>query len=336
MSIVGDILNPFGAMIDGAFNYESVRQTNATNERINERQLQAARELQQYQNEWNEMMWNKNNEYNTPSYQRKLLESAGYNPYMMYNGGSGSQQITSATGSVPSAIPMQAYQSTVGRDIAESISRSYDNHIKAEQAKQLSIQTDFAYSKQVLDIQEQKSRIKMSNLSSDEKAREIAVLDDTLNYLKHTQHARINQTKEESNKVLAEREMLDSELFDNICLRNIRWAQAETGLRLSNQQVKNLQADLSLLRQKVQTEHLTQKQIKQETKRIFEETLNVKQVRKGLKQQYRFNEPAALQSDMYSKYLNTEEGRKADFGTKQFERFMERFTPKFFSLGVKF
>lgn len=336
MSLVGDILNPFGAMVDGAFNYASVRETNKANERINERQIEAARELQQFQNEFNYEMWNKNNLYNSPSNQRKLLEAAGFNPYMMYEGGSGSHQVQSATGSVPSAIPMQAYQSTVGRDLAEAVSRSYDNHIKAEQAKQLSVQSDFAFAKQVLDIQEQESRIRMSNLSADEKRRQIGVLDDTLKYLQHTQKARINQTKEESNKVSAEREILDSELFDNICLRNIRWAMAETGLRLSNQQVNNLKADLSLLRQKVQTERLTQKQIKQETRRIFEETLNVKQVRKGLKQQYRFNEPAALQSDKYSEYLNTEAGAKADFGSKQFERFMERFTPKFFSLGVKF
>lgn len=36
--------------------------------------------LQREQNEWNEKMWNLNNDWNSPANQRKLLEEAGYNP----------------------------------------------------------------------------------------------------------------------------------------------------------------------------------------------------------------------------------------------------------------
>lgn len=269
MSVIGDILNPFGAMVDGAFNYESVKQTNAANERINERQIEAAKELQQYQNQFNEEMWNKNNLYNSPSNQRKLLEAAGFNPYMMYNGGSGSQQITSASGSVPSAIPMQAYQSTVGRDLAAAVSQSYDNHIKAEQAKQLSIQTDFAFTKQVLDIEEQKSRIKMSNLSADEKARQIGVLDDTLNYLKHTQKARINQTKEEANKVSAERATLDWNLFWNQYTSNLDYMIKEQNLHIERSTVRRLEAEVQKVYNDIyNSTRITDKQVEMYTNQI--------------------------------------------------------------------
>lgn len=269
MSLVGEILNPFGAMVDGAFNYASVKETNKANERINERQIEAARELQQYQNTFNEEMWNKNNLYNSPSNQRKLLEAAGFNPYMLYNGGSGSQQIQSAAGSVPSAIPMQAYQSTVGRDLAAAVNQSYDNHIKAEQAKQLSIQTDFAFTKQVLDIEEQKSRIKMSNLSADEKARQVGVLDDTLNYLKHTQKARINQTKEEANKVSAERATLDWNLYWSQFTSNLDYMVKEQNLHIARATVWRIEADVQKIYNDItNSNRITDKQVEMYTNQI--------------------------------------------------------------------
>lgn len=269
MSLVGEILNPFGAMVDGAFNYASVKETNKANERINERQIEAARELQQYQNTFNEEMWNKNNLYNSPSNQRKLLEAAGFNPYMLYNGGSGSQQIQSAAGSVPSAIPMQAYQSTVGRDLAAAVNQSYDNHIKAEQAKQLSIQTDFAFTKQVLDIEEQKSRIKMSNLSADEKARQVGVLDDTLNYLKHTQKARINQTKEEANKVSAERATLDWNLYWSQFTSNLDYMVKEQNFHIARATVGRIEADVQKIYNDItNSNRITDKQVEMYTNQI--------------------------------------------------------------------
>lgn len=269
MSIVGDILNPFGAMVDGAFNYASVKETNRANERINERQIEAARELQQYQNEFNEEMWNKNNLYNSPSNQRKLLESAGFNPYMMYEGGSGSHQIQSATGSVPSAIPMQAYQSTVGRDLAAAVNQSYDNHIKAEQAKQLSVQSDFAYSKQVLDIQEQKARIKTSKLSADEKAKQLKVLDDTLAYLQHTQKARINQTVEESNKVSAERATLDWNLYWSQFTSNLDYMMKEANLHIARKTFDRLEAEVYKIYTDINNSNrITDKQVEMYTNQI--------------------------------------------------------------------
>lgn len=71
-----------GTVISGAVGAKSTADTNKTNLKINQmnndfnaREAQKARDFQLD-------MWNKENEYNSASSQRKRLEEAGYNPYM--------------------------------------------------------------------------------------------------------------------------------------------------------------------------------------------------------------------------------------------------------------
>lgn len=71
-----------GSVISGAIGAKSTADTNKTNLKINQmnndfnaREAQKARDFQLN-------MWNKENEYNKASSQRKRLEEAGYNPYM--------------------------------------------------------------------------------------------------------------------------------------------------------------------------------------------------------------------------------------------------------------
>lgn len=71
-----------GTLISGAIGAKSTANTNKTNLKINQmnndfnaREAQKARDFQLD-------MWNKENEYNSASSQRKRLEEAGYNPYM--------------------------------------------------------------------------------------------------------------------------------------------------------------------------------------------------------------------------------------------------------------
>lgn len=71
-----------GSVISGAIGAKSTSDSNKANLKINQmnndfnaREAQKARDFQLD-------MWNKENEYNSASSQRKRLESAGYNPYM--------------------------------------------------------------------------------------------------------------------------------------------------------------------------------------------------------------------------------------------------------------
>lgn len=71
-----------GSVVSGAIGAKSTSDTNKTNLKINQmnndfnaREAQKARDFQLD-------MWDKENEYNSASSQRKRLENAGYNPYM--------------------------------------------------------------------------------------------------------------------------------------------------------------------------------------------------------------------------------------------------------------
>lgn len=71
-----------GSVISGAIGAKTTSDTNKTNLKINQmnndfnaREAQKARDFQLD-------MWNKENEYNSASSQRKRMEEAGYNPYM--------------------------------------------------------------------------------------------------------------------------------------------------------------------------------------------------------------------------------------------------------------
>lgn len=71
-----------GSVISGAIGAKSTSDTNKTNLKINQMNNDFnAREAQKARN-FQLDMWNRENEYNKASSQRKRLEDAGYNPYM--------------------------------------------------------------------------------------------------------------------------------------------------------------------------------------------------------------------------------------------------------------
>lgn len=65
-----------GGAIGNFLSYRGQKSANETNIRL-------AREARDYDT----MMWNKQNEYNSPTAQRKRLKDAGLNPYLYYSGG---------------------------------------------------------------------------------------------------------------------------------------------------------------------------------------------------------------------------------------------------------
>lgn len=78
--------------------------------------------LQQQQQDWNEYMWNKQNEYNSPINQMQLLHEAGLNPNMVYNDGSAFEAAGSPN---PTQMPhLEAPQISlpnVGRSLLDSL-----------------------------------------------------------------------------------------------------------------------------------------------------------------------------------------------------------------------
>lgn len=78
----GGLFGGLGSVISGAIGAKTTSDANKTNLKINQMNNDFnAREAQKARN-FQLDMWNKENEYNSASSQRKRLENAGYNPYM--------------------------------------------------------------------------------------------------------------------------------------------------------------------------------------------------------------------------------------------------------------
>lgn len=121
----GGLFGGLGSVISGAIGAKTTSDTNKTNLKINQmnndfnaREAQKARDFQLD-------MWNKANEYNSASSQRKRLENAGYNPYMSdaqagtASGVSGASAATAA-GAAPQVPYTPDFQS-VGVNLASAL-----------------------------------------------------------------------------------------------------------------------------------------------------------------------------------------------------------------------
>ena len=123
--IASGLFGGIGSVISGAIGAKTTADTNKTNLKINQmnndfnaREAQKARDFQLD-------MWNKENEYNSASSQRKRLEHAGYNPYMSdaqagtATGMSGTSA-ASASGAAPQ-IPYTPDFQSVGVNLASAL-----------------------------------------------------------------------------------------------------------------------------------------------------------------------------------------------------------------------
>lgn len=121
----GGLFGGLGTVISGAIGSKSTSDANKTNLKINQmnndfnaREAQKARDFQLD-------MWNRENEYNKASSQRKRLEEAGYNPYMSdaqagtASGMSGTSAATSA--GAASQIPYTPDFQSVGVNLASAL-----------------------------------------------------------------------------------------------------------------------------------------------------------------------------------------------------------------------
>ena len=121
----GGLFGGLGTVVSGAIGAKSTADTNKTNLKINQmnndfnaREAQKARDFQLD-------MWNRENEYNKASSQRKRLEEAGYNPYMSdaqagTAAGMSGTSSASAAGAAPQ-IPYTPDFQSVGVNLASSL-----------------------------------------------------------------------------------------------------------------------------------------------------------------------------------------------------------------------
>lgn len=114
-----------GSVISGAIGAKSTSDTNKTNLKINQMNNDFnAREAQKARN-FQLDMWNRENEYNKASSQRKRLEEAGYNPYMSdAQAGTATGMSGTSAATAASATPQVPYTpdfQSVGVNLASAL-----------------------------------------------------------------------------------------------------------------------------------------------------------------------------------------------------------------------
>ena len=98
----GAAIGAVGNLVGGILSNKANKQINQMNNEFNERMLNKQLAFQR-------SMWKDTNEYNSAANQRKRLEEAGLNPYMMMSGGNAGTATSQSGGSASasSPIPMQ-------------------------------------------------------------------------------------------------------------------------------------------------------------------------------------------------------------------------------------
>lgn len=119
-------LGVLGSGIVGAIGgASSTKSANAMNYKINQMNNEFNAAEAQKSRDYMTEMWNKTNEYNSPSAMRQRLSEAGYNPYLGLNSGaagSASNVGSPATGSAAAAAPQQPYD---WNNLASSVSSAF-------------------------------------------------------------------------------------------------------------------------------------------------------------------------------------------------------------------
>ena len=98
MSILNAGVGLLGNVIGGLVNHASQKSINQMNNEFNAVEAQKSRDFHLE-------MWNRQNEYKTPSQQRARLEAAGLNPYMMLNGGNAGEASNAGSAQAASGSP---------------------------------------------------------------------------------------------------------------------------------------------------------------------------------------------------------------------------------------
>lgn len=127
--IGGALIGAGTSLLGNLFNIGSQNKTNATNLKIAQMNNQFNERMMEKQMAYNTDMFNRQNEWNSASSQRKRLEQAGLNPYLMMNGGNAGTAANTLGVSAPTAAPAsvvapQLDTSSIGDSVRNIISAS--------------------------------------------------------------------------------------------------------------------------------------------------------------------------------------------------------------------
>lgn len=170
-TIAGNLLGANSQKDANETNLKINQMNNEFNERMMHEQMNYNTAMLQKQQDYNTSMYNRQMSDNSAQAQRNRLEQAGFNPYMMMNGGSAGSATAIGSSSV-SASPASAGSSGNVQGYNYNFQGIPDAIIQGKQAKIM----DEQYKQWVMDNQTraQKNLAEISNLIADTKNKDIA------------------------------------------------------------------------------------------------------------------------------------------------------------------
>lgn len=154
-------LAAMGAMANSAAQSDA----NSTNIRLNMMNNEFNERMLDKQLAYNTEMWNKQNEYNSAKNQRKRLEEAGLNPYLMMNGGSAGVAQSAGGINPPTGVPAQVQANTsLGTALGQGV-ESFLNYKMAKErndaeVEQIKIENQYRAAKLMAEIADKKMSAK--------------------------------------------------------------------------------------------------------------------------------------------------------------------------------
>lgn len=245
-SLLGGLFSSSGTSKAAKAQLQGIRETNAANAR-----------LAQKQNEWNLEQWNRENAYNTPEEQRLRYEKAGINPYFamgnIQSGNSDSLMSADLANQQPVVSPLQGQASqqfgtAISNAAQTGVNTYFNSQIQQEQAKSLQIQNTF-------DLQSLKDRV--NSLHYDSEAKRMAnyvyngSMESLLNIQKNQERLSYTQVASANLQQVGTEYDLAAKKFTN---DNILPAQAN----LARMSLDQMVANIALTKQQ---EKLTKKQV---------------------------------------------------------------------------
>lgn len=250
-AIIGGAANLLGSIF-GSSNQDSA---NATNIQIARETNQANKEMLKSQQQFTYDMWNKQNEYNSPSNQVKLLQQGGINPSAAF--GSGTTSVAGQIGS-PSAAPMQgahvdAYNpaqsfAEVGNLVSQAVNQSMQNRLNESVIRKTE-----AEAKQIGDLSSAQLEFLQKQAKREDWLGEIARTD--LAYYQAINGQRISQAFNDTRMQQEQTKLIQEQTFGHQLQNKLYQIQVAYAPKLNDAQlaqyystVNQIKANIGLIR----------------------------------------------------------------------------------------
>lgn len=307
---ISPLISAGASILGNIFGFASNDSTNKANERINERNIAASKEMQEANFQFQRDMFDKTNQWNSPEHQAELYRAAGLNPLAMMTNGQSfqpAQQQTGGSQGVPSSIPMQSYQPNFS-GISDAVNSYFNNRYQQEQINALRFDNDARSTRFRLEVAEKYADLasKKVKTAQDYKtlellARELKLFDDTYESKVRQSEADARVSEESANKLVQEQRI-------NETMSKLDAALKRSQLRINDKQYYKIQAEIEKIYSDIEAQqhlnNLTDAQVTVAYKTVDQMVSNIANTEQDTLnkyQQYRINFP----EQDYSDYLHS-------------------------------